>query len=358
MSDLRGAVIGCGRMGAFTSELMLKWAPKCWHPLSHCEALDSASNVKLVAVCDLDVQRIERVLALYPEVGGFTCYDELLSKMCPDILCVATRAPGRAIIVERAAMCGVRGLHLEKPLCNSMTELESIEIIFDSTDLVCTYGTLRRYMPTFQRARELVQSGCLGPLNEIQVCFGSQPLMWTHPHSFDLLSFFADDTDVVKISACLIDEGIERNGAYLEGDPIVKSVTIEFSSGVTGLITQSGGNDVVLTCRDGSVTVESGGRRIRLRESLGEGDPYWDALTTDYFTGESGGTRLAIERLAKGLRDSSLKHISLDKDAIIIGQKLLFASVQSYLEGGRAVSPSDIDPMLCISGRSPDGRYA
>jgi predicted dehydrogenase len=259
-------------MGAFTSELMLKWAPSCWHPLSHCEAIDSASSVDLVAVCDIDARQLERVRALFPGIHGFfSDYDELLAGTRPDIVCVATRTSERTTIIEHAVVNEARGLHIEKPLCNRMTELESIEKIFDSSYLACTYGTLRRYMPIFLRARDLVQSGHFGPLIEIQVCFGSAPLMWTHPHSFDLLTFFADDADIVMVSGRLKDEGIEREGAYLDCDPIVKSVTIEFATGVVGLITQSGGNDVVLTCRDGSVTIESGGRRIRCRESLGGG---------------------------------------------------------------------------------------
>ena len=39
MSKIKSAVIGCGRMGAFTSENVKKHAPKCWFPLSHIEAL-------------------------------------------------------------------------------------------------------------------------------------------------------------------------------------------------------------------------------------------------------------------------------------------------------------------------------
>jgi hypothetical protein len=182
--------------------------------------------------------------------------------------------------------------------------------------------------------------------------------MWTHPHSFDLLSFFAEDAEITSVSARFIDEGISRQGAFLDGDPIVKSVTIEFDSGVTGLITQAGGHDVTLTCRDGSITIESGGRRIRCRESLGHGDPYWDFLTIDDFVGTVGGTGIAIERLVSGVRNQSLKSIVEDKSAILAGQRALFASVQSHIEGGRAVNPNNLDPNLAISGRNSIGKYA
>jgi scyllo-inositol 2-dehydrogenase (NAD+) len=358
MTQLRGAVIGCGRMGAFTSKLMLKWAPIFWHPLSHCEAIATHPNVDLVAVCDIDIKQIERVQKKFLGVSGFYNFKELIDNVKPDILGVATRTNDRTRIIEYAEIMGVRGLHLEKPLCNSVIELESIARIFESSKLVCTYGTLRRYLPIFLRARDLVRSGRFGPLLELQACFGSAPLMWSHPHSFDLLSFFAEDIEITSVSAHFKDEGVFRQGAFLDGDPIVKSVTIEFASGVTGLITQAGGHDVILTCRDGSVTVESGARRIRCRESLGEGDPYWDSLAVDDFVGSSGGTALAIERLVLGIRDQTLKSIVEDKNAILAGQRALFASVQSHIEAGRAVSPRNLDPNLRISGRNSLGKYA
>jgi len=358
MSNLRGAVVGCGRMGAFTSELMLKWAPKCWHPLNHCEAIAATPNVELIAVCDIDASKVARAKVNFPNVRGFHHYEDLIRTVRPDVLGIATRTPDRPAIIHFAVSEGVRGLHIEKPLCNRFSELESITKIFNSAQLICTYGTLRRYIPIFSRARELVRSGRFGELQEIQVCFGSASLMWTHPHSFDLLSFFADDAVVSTVSACFKDNGVQRRGAFLDGDPIVQSVTVEFANGVTGLISQIGGNDVVLSCSNGAVIVESGGRRIRCRESLGGGDPYWENSTVDSYLDEAGGTRLAVERLVAGICDPSLDHVSTDKSAILTGHRALLASVQSYLEGGAAVCPKSLDPMLGISGRNRNSQSA
>jgi predicted dehydrogenase len=337
---------------------MLKWAPNCWHPLSHCEAISTSPDVDLMAVCDIDISQVNRAQARFPGVSGFINYEELINCINPEILGVATRTNDRTKIISHAVTKGVRGLHLEKPLCNNMMELESIATIFKTHKLVCTYGTLRRYIPIYSRARELVRSGRFGTLLEIQVCFGSASLMWTHPHSFDMLSFFAEDADVITVSARFNDEGSERKGSFLDGDPIVESVTVEFKTGVTGIITQAGGNDVILTCSRGSITIESGGRRIRRRESLGGGDPYWDSYTTDSFVKDSGGTRFAIDRLVTGIRNPSTKFISEDKNAILAGQRALFASVQSHFEGGRAISPQQLDPMLGISGRNSQGLFA
>ena len=352
MSNFRGAVIGCGRMGAFTSNLMLKWAPSCWHPLSHCEAMIKTQGIDLIAVCDIDVKQVKLAQAHFAGIIGFHNYEEMINNICPDIIGIATRTPERAKIINFSAKNGVRGLHIEKPLCNRISELDLITKIFESPNLVCTYGALRRYIPIFSYARDLVRSGRFGQLEEIQICFGSSPLMWTHAHSFDLLSFYADDSDIITVSARFNDHGIKRSGAYIDGDPLVESVTVQFANQVTGLISQMGGNDVVLSCRYGSVAVESGGRRIICRESLGGDDPYWEKRTVETFLSEYGGTQLAIERLVKGLHGHSKLQATLDKKAILAGHRALFASVQSHLEGGRAICPSNLDPLLEISGKN------
>ena len=358
MSNFRSAVIGCGRMGAFTSDLMLKWAPSCWHPLSHCEAMIKTQDVDLIAVCDIDAKQVKRAQSHFPGIIGFHNYEDMITNVFPDIIGIATRTPERAKIINFAAKSGVRGLHIEKPLCNRISELELITKIFDAPNLVCTYGALRRYIPIFSHARDLVRSGRFGQLEEIQVCFGSSSLMWAHPHSFDLLSFYADDADITTVSARFKEHGIKRIGAYLDGDPLVESVTIQFANGVTGLISQMGGNDVVLSCRYGSVAVDSGGRRIICRESLNEGDPYWEKRTVDPFSAEYGGTQLAIERLVKGLRGYSNQQAILDKRVILAGHRALFASAQSHLEGGRAICPSNLDPLLGISGKNSHNQYS
>jgi scyllo-inositol 2-dehydrogenase (NAD+) len=356
VANLRGAVVGCGRMGAFTSPLMQKWAPSCWHPLSHCEAISTTSGIELSAVCDVDEALLSRVTALYPTTRAFRSHTDLIDQIAPDILGIATRTPQRPGIIEYAVSNGVRGLHLEKPLCNSLSELDRLQLLLESREVACTYGTLRRYIPIFALARGLALSGRFGPLQQIEVRFGAASLMWTHPHSFDLLLFMAGDADVSTVSARFA--ATERRGAQLDGDPIVRSVLVEFATGVTGLISQAGGNDVTLSCRDGAVTVESGGRRIRWRESSGGGDPYWDAQGVDAFVGGEGGTRLAVERLVGALGGTSPEHAAADRRALLMGHRVLLAAVQSHLEDGRATRLDQLDPTLAVSGRGIEGRFA
>jgi scyllo-inositol 2-dehydrogenase (NAD+) len=353
---LTAAVIGCGRMGAFTSEAVRRSAPPSWLPLSHCEAIVAHEELVLAAACDVDAELLERARARYEIPRVFARFEALLDELKPDLLKVATRTPQRASIIEHAVGSGVCGLHLEKPLCNGVAELLRLEQLLAPESIACTYGTIRRYLPVYAAARDLARSGRYGRLLEVHACFGNAPLLWTHPHSLDMLMFMAGDVDVERVSARFESDGVVANGARLDCDPRLKSVLVEFSNGITGVLTQTGGCDVVLVCSGGTITVESDGWAIRCRGPSGD-DPYWTTITDVQPPAGPGGTLAALRRVVTALRGGSREQSNVDKHAILRGQRLMLACAQSGLESGRAVAPTDLDPELWVSGRSGD-RYA
>jgi predicted dehydrogenase len=351
---IRAAVIGCGRMGAVTSEAMRRFAPAAWMPLSHADAVVDQPSLELVGMCDIAPGLLASATARFG-VPGYADYRQLLDALQPELVTVATRTPERPDIIAAAVAAGARALHLEKPLCNSIAQLAHLEALFADPSLACTFGTLRRYMPIYHRARTLAGEADFGGLNQVQVNMGKAPLMWTHPHSIDLLLFLAADRPVRSVSARFVEGSVERQGSRIDGDPVVTSVLFEFDDGLTGMIGQTGGCDVILAGNNGTIAVESDGRRLRIRASEGN-DAYWDRHLLEEADGSPGGTRLALDRLVEGL-DGNVAQILADKRAILIGQRLLLACGQSHLAGGAAIDPNELDPDLVITGRSGN-RYA
>jgi len=348
---LKGAVIGCGRMGAFTNPRVREYAPPFWLPLSHAEAMAAQPEISLVALCDSNKDQLARAQAQYAIGKGYSDYRRLIDEVKPDILAVATRTRERPAIIEHALATGVRALHVEKPLCNSVAQLTRLEQLLAPAQIACTYGTLRRYFPVYQRALDLAQSGRFGELQQVQVCLGRAALMWNHPHSLDILRFMAGDAAVERVSARFAGSGFSVEGVTLDGDPIVLSALLEFAGGVSGLVSQGGGLDVVLFCSKGMITVESDGHRLRCRHGDGKG-VYWQESEIEDGAKSAGGTRLALDRLVSALRGAAPAHAAADKQAILESQRLLFACVQSHLAGGAAVDPRRLDPGLSITGRS------
>jgi scyllo-inositol 2-dehydrogenase (NAD+) len=347
--QVSGAVVGCGRMGAQGSEFARRFAPACWIPLSHGEAMASHERVSLRAVCDLDPAALAQASARFG-VSAYSDFRRMVDEIAPGILGIATRTPERPEIIRYALENGVRALHIEKPLCNSVAQLLELEARLLASPALCTYGTLRRYFPLFRRARELVTSGEFGRLRQIQVCFGAAPLLWTHPHSIDVILFMAGDARVRRVTAQFDAGDWTAHGMSIDGDPIIRAACIEFENGLSGLIGQNGGWDVLLSCSEGTIAIEADGHRVRARRATAEG-PYWSDVAVrmgEQSAAGHGGTMLALDRLLQGMHD---------KQAILAGQRVLFACAQSHLQGGAGVNPEQLHTDVAVNGRTND-RYA
>src|SRR5690606_5756924 len=146
---------------------------------------------------------------------------------------------------------------------------------------------------------------------------------------------------------------VQAQGAFFDCDPRLSYAFIEFGNGATASVTPLGGCDVVIGGTQGTITVESDGHRLRIRTSDGQ-DPYWrlESGCGDEASVRPEGTRAAIDRLVAALRGERTPAMEQDKSAIISSQRILFACAQSYLHGGVAVNPQDIDPALSIAGRT------
>lgn len=357
---IRGAVIGCGRMGAFTSESVLRFSPRCWFPLSHAEAIRRHPQLELAALCDPDPLPLERAASLHSVRATFSDHRALIESIRPQLLGIATRTVGRADIIRFAAENGVTAMHIEKPLCNSVRELEALSRIFANPTLYCTYGAIRRHFAIYREARRLADSGAYGPLREIRVNLGEGMLYWTHPHSVDLILYFAGDRALAGVQARLGNVAVGRTGAEILTDPTVECASIHFVDGVCGHITRAPGCNVIISCRDAEISVEGDGRAIFLCERRGE-DPYLhrEPYVGAYGVPDAEGTSAPVGQLANCLDGSvpcRVENAAL-KAQILLGQAILFAMVQSHAEGSRIVGEREVDPDMAILAQT-GGKFA
>jgi len=354
------AVIGCGRMGAFESELLRRHAPHCWFPLSHVEAMRRHPRLHLRALCDREPEALAQAAAAHEVAATYTRPEALLSEVRPALLGIATRTPGRADLIMAATGSGVRAIHVEKPLCNGVRELDALAASFAQHDTFVTYGAIRRHLPPYQLARDLVDSGRYGPLREIRVQLGSGTLFWTHPHSIDLILYAAGDRAVAGVQARLADLRAGRSRVEVESDPLVVAATLHFHDGVAGHITQGLGADVVLSCADGEIAVRADGGTVEIyatgKDALyPTAAPYlgpWPAAGPP-------GTLAPVSQLVDCLDGDSgaRERNAVVKRHLLAGQRMLFAMLQSHLEASRIVDPMALDSDMFIHART-GGRHA
>jgi predicted dehydrogenase len=363
MTDDRitAAVIGCGRMGAFTSQSMLRHAPVFWHPLNHAAAINVHPRLNLSALCDVNPDILAEAAREHRVSSTFSDAGELFEKIKPALVGIATRTIGRADLVLRAVAHGVRALHIEKPLCNSVEELKRLRQAWDRPDVFITYGTIRRFFSIFQQAKDLAMSGQYGALREIRVNLGSAQLFWSHPHSVDLILFGAGDRRVSGVQARL-DDVVKKGRSALNivSDPVVVSASIYFEDGVAGHITQAHGFDFVLSCTHGEIAVRANGARLEVLTTR-EGSIYPTVTPYDGVRDAvvPGGTFVPLSQLVACIEGDPLAIVGnrAIKNDVLLGQQILFAMVQSHLEESRLVAADAADSSLLIQART-DGRYA
>lgn len=356
MAKIKSAVIGCGRMGAFTSDSVKLYSPKCWLPLSHIEALISCPETFLDAICDTDLESLSKAKTKYNIKNNFEDYSKMLKATKPELLCVATRTIERTSIIKDAINAGVKAIHLEKPICNSMKQLDDLSRLVKDNNTALTYGTLRRYFYIYNKAKEIVDSGELGDLKEIEVNHGTAQLFWGHPHSVDIILFFAGFRSVASVEAKLSNVDFGEEDDLILSDPQVDTAEVRFDDGCVGKITTKLGMDVVLHCSRGRIIVEGDGRRVVVHKT--NNSKVYFEYPSEVFVKKDNkpeGTIAAIKHLVNRLSPDTVaaqSATSFDQDHIFMGQRVLFGFTQSQLDGGVSVALNDIRSTIHVLGKT------
>ena len=345
----KAATIGCGRMGAFGSVTATEWTPDFWQPISHLPAIQGCTNTLVVGAADISAQIRARVTATF-DIPCYASADELFADHAIDILTLATRTPEKPKLIRQALAAGVRGFHIEKPLCNTLMELTDLKTLLH--DIPVTYGCLRRYLSPYRNLANIAQNHRLGELTAMQVHSGRGMLYWTHPHSIDMMLMQTEQTPIaVQANFSPTQNIAEAPRISLQEDPFVLGATVFFNGGVTGHITPLAGDDFWTVHEKGALGVINDGRALLVRQCR-DGDPYPNDKPVSYEVTNSGGTGAAIDLLSRAMsQDPAAKlEVSRIKNDMFLGQHCLFAMAQSHLQGGSRVNLADVTGVITLAG--------
>jgi len=352
---IRAATVGCGRMGAFHSLVVERYAPSFWMPISHLGAISALPGFVASACCDVNPEAVARAQALHGVDAGFVQSDEMLRQVPLDLLTIATRTPEKRALLEAAIARGLRHFHVEKPLVNSVVDLLALEDLFARTGSLMTYGAIRRYLPPYrQAAADLAAASGIGPLH-IGIEMGRSPLMWTLIHGIDLILFLADNARPIWVQGWF--EGVELvDGCpdHVRNDPNLLAGTILFDDGTVGHIGAAGGDGVTLAGGSRRIEILSDGHQM-FEVGAEESNPYpvRRARTVPASDGP-GGTAAALDLLAGALRGVLQATTVVEKSTrdVFLGMRIMFGLLASHLDGGRRVAIDALPSGLRIDGIS------
>lgn len=350
---LKAAIIGLGRMGAEPTSRFNGRLPYGWDPVSHAESIKLTDDLELSALCDLDPAKTKKFSLLYDVQKVYNNYTKLIDEINPDILSIATRTDVKSEVINYAIDKQVKGIYVEKPLGRSIKECKEILTKIRRANAKIAYGVQRRAMPIYTQVKEICSSGVYGDVKHITIEFGKCALLWSHPHSTDLIVFFSNSIDIDYISAvCNFQQNYDKDSLIIDCDPLVESAFIKFKNGISANITQTEGNNVRIQLAHAIITINGDGFSIDLNiEDNIKGS--FHKLERKCAEPNKSGTQIMFDSLTKAVVNKTEVQ-SISPEEILCGFEILIGIVESALKGGAKINYSDIRADLVVTGRFGD----
>jgi predicted dehydrogenase len=148
---LRVGIIGCGLIGQKRAQ--------------------SLGSNRLVAVADINADRAQQLAAEHPGCEAMPTWEQLIARDDIDLAIIATTNDALATITLAAVQKGKHAL-VEKPAARHAEELRPIVTAAHVAGVTVKVGFNHRFHPAFQKARQIFDSGALGPLMYIRARYG------------------------------------------------------------------------------------------------------------------------------------------------------------------------------------------
>lgn len=151
MNELKVGIIGMGNMGS-----------------THAKSIyeGNINRLKLVAVCDIDQNKLKLAKEQFPSVLTYEDFNELLNSNQVDAVIIATP---HFLHTEIAIKAFEAGLHVltEKPAGVRASDVLKMNAAAEKSNKVFGIMWNQRTNPLFQKAKELVENGTLGTMKRL-----------------------------------------------------------------------------------------------------------------------------------------------------------------------------------------------
>ena len=129
---------------------------------------------KVVAVMSRTERRARSYAERHHVPKYYTDAQELINDPDVNAIYVATPPSSHATFAIMAMKAG-KPVYVEKPLAASYDECVRINRVSEETGVPCFVAYYRRYLPYFQRVKEIVQGGVIGNIVNVQIRFSVPP---------------------------------------------------------------------------------------------------------------------------------------------------------------------------------------
>ena len=243
---IRAALVGLGNIA---------WKydaanPKAAFPLSQAGAILAYLGVELAGGCSPAAEDRQGFTAWSGGLPTFASLEEMLDIVRPDFVGICSPTP---LHFEQAKLClerGVSMLWLEKPPTQNANELEVLRCLAEEQKAHVCVNNSRRYLPQYQKLRELAFEKIFGPCRLIRVLY-SPGLSRNGIHLLDQIFFLSG---AKSYELLWVERGGGENPDFALRLPGGEKVS------VCGADLSFHSNDISLVCDGGILSILHGGK--------------------------------------------------------------------------------------------------
>jgi predicted dehydrogenase len=134
------------------------------------DSRDAGSNGRLVAICDVDDNSLDKKLKQFPKAVKFSDYRKMFDEFGKSIDAVTVSTPDHSHAL--AALMAMRmGKHCfcQKPLTHTIEEARLLGQVARETKVATQMGNQGTAANSLREMAAVVKTGCLGPIKEVHV---------------------------------------------------------------------------------------------------------------------------------------------------------------------------------------------
>lgn len=158
MKEIKWGFIGCGEVTEKKSG----------------PAFNEVAGSKVVAVMSRSEDKARSYAERHHIRKWYTDAQELIDDPDVNAVYIATPPSSHATFAIMSMKAG-KPVYVEKPLAASYNECIRINRVSEQTGVPCFVAYYRRYLPYFQKVKEIIQSGGIGEVINVQVRFSVPP---------------------------------------------------------------------------------------------------------------------------------------------------------------------------------------
>lgn len=177
-------IIGLGRIGCGFDD-----NPKKETISTHAGAYSTNKKANLVALCDIDNNKLVKYGKKYHASGLYTDYKNMFKNEQLDCVSICTLADSHLEIVKETIKYNVKGIFLEKPISTNLKDASKIVKLCKENRTKLQIDHQRRFDPFYHTVRDLINDKKFGRIQHVGIYYGSG-IANTGSHIFDLLMFF------------------------------------------------------------------------------------------------------------------------------------------------------------------------